>query len=114
MQPLSYEDQLQQDLDNARKRVEQGVAATSFMKSQEGELIQGWINERVSYLLESMTGKTPLSDRDYLAAHGAVRELKDFNTMLQSKQRTGEAAKGEVNALNEQQSAIAGQEHIDF
>lgn len=111
---MTYEEELQQQLTEARKRVEQGVAATSFMKSTEGTLIQDWINEKVSYELEQMTGKTPLSDRDYLESHGAVRVLKDFNLMLQSKQRTGQAAQAEVKALNEQQSAIAGQEHINF
>lgn len=114
MDDSSYLKQIEADVQAARVRVEQGVAASSFSKSPEGQLIQSWINERVSYLLESMTAKTPMSDRDYLAAHGAIRELKDFNLMLQSKQRTGEAAQEELKALNEQSAAIKGQEHIKF
>lgn len=114
MKEMTYKEQLQSDLAEAQKRVEQGVAASSFIKSPEGKLIQDWINERVSFELEQMTGKTPMSDREYLESHGAVRVLKDFNLMLQSKQRTGQAAQAEVKALNEQQSAISGQDHIQF
>lgn len=102
-----YEKNLRSDLAKAQKRAADGVAASNFLNTSEGQLIQDWINQRVSYLIESMTGKTPLDDREYLAAHGGIRELKDFNVMLQSKAASGISANEEVGNINEQLSSIA-------
>lgn len=110
----TYEQQLQADLDAARLRVEQAIAAGNFLSTPEGKLVQDWVNLRVSLLIEKMTGKVPADDRDYLAYHGAVKELKEFNVMLQSKASQLESAQEEVNVLNEQQKAISGQSAIDF
>jgi hypothetical protein len=101
----TYEQQLQAQLTAAADRAAKGVAAANLMKMNEGKLIQDWINDRVSYELERMTGKNPLSDREYLEGHGAVRVLKEFNIMLQSAVQTGVSAQEEVKILNEQQSA---------
>lgn len=103
-----YLRQLDGELLKARKRVEAGVSAANFSNLPEGQLVQEWVNLRVGLLIESMTAKIPLSDRDYLAAHGAIRELKDFNIMLQSKKMDGEAAANEVKTIDEQQRAIKG------
>lgn len=102
---MDYITQLQADLDAARQRAADGVAARGFLGTPEGQLIQEWINLRVSYLMEKLTGKDPLSDRDYLAIHGGIRELKDFNVMLQSKAAAGLAAEEEVKVLSEQHTA---------
>lgn len=108
------EDQINNRLENARKRVEQGVAAGNFLKTPEGNLVQEWINERISYLLEKMTSSTAMSDREYLAAHGAVRELKEFNVMLNAKARNTVSAQEEMKVLNEQRAAVEGQDPIKF
>ena len=107
-------DEINTRLENARKRAEQGVAARNFLNTPEGALIQEWINERISYLLEKMTAKTPMGDREYLEAHGAVRELKDFNVMLSARAANTASAQEEMRVLNEQRAAVEGQEHLQF
>ena len=108
-EPLTYEQELERDLKAAQQRAEEGVAASNFSKSAEGKLIQDWINERVSYLVAQMTGKNPLNDREYLSNHGAIRELQNFNVMLQTKARGTKTAQQEVTVLNEQRTAISGE-----
>lgn len=104
-----YEKKLLADLNDARERVRQGVAAANFMKTDEGRLIQEWINEQISYSMERMTGKNPLDDRGYLEEHGAVRVLKDFNVMLNTKEQIGVAAQEEVKVLDEQRKSMASE-----
>lgn len=111
---MSYEQDLEKDLKAARKRLDKSMAAKSFMNSKEGAVIQDWINERVSYLLNKMTAKTPLTDREYLSYHGAIRELQDFNVMLQGQAASESSAAEEVKALDEQFKAVSGQESIKF
>lgn len=114
MADLTYEEQLQKDLKAAQTRVEKGVAAKDFLNTSQGKIVQDWINERISYLMEKMTGKDALTDREYLSYHGAVRELKDFNVMLQQKAASVPSAVEEVKILNGQQSALEGQSNIQF
>lgn len=111
---MDYEQELKQKVEAAQKRVEAGIAAGKFNQTAEGKLVQDWINERVSYLLNKMTARTPLSRDEYLSYHGAVNELQGFNSMLQIKQQALPSAQEEMKALNEQQAAISGQEPIDF
>lgn len=93
---------LDKRLREAQKRLEQGIAAGNFHKTAEGKLVQDWINERVSYLLNKMTGKTPLSRDEYLSCHGGVKELEDFNIMINAKKRAAQGAAEEVMILNGQ------------
>lgn len=102
----AYRDQLDKDIAAAQKRVSDGVAASNFLETSEGKLIQDWINMSVSRELDKMTAKVPMTDEEYLESHGAVRVLKEFNVMLQSKAAVGTAAQAEVEALNEQRAAI--------
>lgn len=106
MEDQAYMERLDADLKAAHKRVQDGMAASNFLNTSEGKLIQDWLNQRIGLLIESMSGKAPLSDRDYLAAHGAIRELKDFNLMLQSKALDGKAAAEDVKVINGQQKEL--------
>lgn len=101
-----YLKRLDENLQKAHERVAIGMAASNFLNTPEGKIIQDWINQRIGLLLESLSGKTPLNDREYLAAHGAIRELKDFNTMLQSKEMDGKAAAEEVQIINGQKTEL--------
>ena len=110
-----YDKQLRDNLADAQRRVEQAVAAKKFLKTPEGKLIQDWINERISYEMERMTAKSAMDRDEYLEGHGAIRILKDFNVMLNSKARQEASAVEEVQILNEQQRAVvAGQEPVQF
>lgn len=99
---MDYESQLKQSLNEAQKRVEQSVAAIDFPGTPQGKLIQDWINERVSYLLSKLTEKDPATDREYLSLHGAIRELQDFNAMLQSKANGLERAREDAEDIQRQ------------
>lgn len=110
-----YEKQLQQQVEDASRRVEQGIAAGKFQSSPEGKLIQDWINERVSQLVTKMTSGKPMDRDEYLAAHGAVKELQSFNGMLHTKKSNLASAQEELNGLNgQQQAAVEARSSIDF
>lgn len=99
---MDYEARLKQELKDAQKRVEQAVAASDFLQTPQGQLIQDWVNERVTYLMSKLTAPTPVDDREYLSIHGAVRELQDFNNMLVSKQNGLQMAQEDLNEINRQ------------
>lgn len=90
---------LQKQLKEAEKRVADGISATNLMASPEGKLIQDWVNERVSYLMEKLSATNPVDDREYLSIHGGIRELKGFNDMLYRKQRVVPNAQQDVKDI---------------
>jgi len=97
-----YKQVLQAQLKEARARVQKSVAAGNFLNTDEGKLIQDWVNTRISALLNDMTAKTPLSHDEYLAKQGAVYELKDFNAMLTRTEAAGTVAQEDVDNINDQ------------
>lgn len=101
----TYEDEQKKRLEAASKRVSVGIAASNFLATPEGQLIQEWINERISQLMEKLSGKTPVDDREYLSIHGGLRELKDFNVMLQAKALAVPHAQEEVEAIKDELAA---------
>lgn len=107
-----YEDDLKRRVAEAQKRVEQGIAASSFHKKPEGKLLQDYIDERVSYLLNKLTGNKPLDRDEYLSIHGGILELKNINTMLQAKQQALPSNEEELRILNEQ--VVSGQKPVKF
>lgn len=92
---------IEKRLQQAQKRASDAMAAKNLLDSPEGTLLLDYINERVSTLLTKMTASTPLDDRAYLTAHGAVRELQNIHSMLQSKSQQLEPAKEEIDAIRQ-------------
>lgn len=86
-------------LKEAQKRLSDAIAAEELGNYDSGKLLLEYINDRVSSLISKMVAVTPLTDREYLECHGAVRELQSINTMLQFKSAQVAQAQGEVNAI---------------
>lgn len=99
---MDYEKEKELRLANANKRAADAVAASNFLATPEGALIQEWINQRIGYLIEKLSAKDPATDREYLSMHGGIRELKDFNSMLNSKSNAGVQARQEIDELTKE------------
>lgn len=91
----------EEKIKQAQERVRKAQLATTLLESPEGEFLLEYVNERVSTLVSSITGQTPVSDRDYLSAHGGIKELKSINIMLHSTAGQLIPAQEELHALTE-------------
>lgn len=88
-----------EQLKAAQERLADAIAAEDFGNSPSGQLLLKYINDRVSSLVTKIISTSPVTDREYLAVHGGVRELQSINTMLQSKSSQAGPAREEVDAI---------------
>ena len=82
----NYKQEIQAHLKLARKRLSNIENKKNLLASPEGEFLQEYIDNRASYIISQITSKTPLSDRDYLSAHGSVREIHKLREVLSAEE----------------------------
>lgn len=94
---MDYEQQLNEKLAAARKRVRQGreVKALKSAAPTLFEIIDG----EISLEINRGYGEKPLSYDEYLESHGAVRGIKRIRNLLDSKEAEEVAASQEVEGI---------------
>lgn len=90
-----YRKELEDNVRDARKRLADITAKESLVKKPEGKILIDYITDRISQLMNTMTNKDPLTDRQYLSVHGGVRELQLLMTMLHTRVE-------DIDSLNEE------------
>lgn len=91
--------------DAARKRVNEGRAVKA-LKDNAPALFE-LIDTEISLALNRMTQPTPLSDRDYLAAHGEIKALQRIRSVLEAREVEEVAQAEQAKILDEQLSDAA-------
>lgn len=93
----NYEQQLNEKLAAARKRVKQGHEIKALKASAPTlfEIIDG----EISLILNRTFSDTPLNYDAYLSAHGEMKGIKRIRNLLDSKEAEAVAANQEVTAI---------------
>lgn len=95
-----FEQQLNEKLKAARKRVRQGREVKILKKS--APLLFEIMDTEISLSVNRMTGTKPLSHEDYLAEYGKVVGIRQVRSLLESKEVEEKAASDEALALDKQ------------
>lgn len=95
-----YEIELSNKLEAARKRVKYSNEM-KHVKSVAPTLFS-IIDDEMSILLNKMTQDEPLSNEEYLDAHGKFMGMKRIRNLIDAKELDGIAASQEVDAIQDQ------------
>lgn len=91
-----------------KKKVRDAVAARQFSSDTTGKVLLDIVDKEISLLLNKMAKKNPLSDREYLSAHGGIMALKEIRLTLKGKENDYERAKQQSEAAETQLKQVKG------
>lgn len=95
-----YKTQLNEKLAAAQARLKQGREVKQ-LKASSPTLFE-IMDTEISLAVNKMTQEEPLSDRDYLQAHGYVRGIMKIRNLLNSKEAEEASTSKEVEAIQGQ------------
>lgn len=96
-----YQQQLDEKLKAARKRVRQGREIKALKKA--APTLFEIMDEEISLALNRMNGAVPLSRDEYLSEHGKVAGIKRIRNLIDSKEVEEPMASKEVATIQGQQ-----------
>lgn len=102
MEEITYRQQLENQLQDARKRLADAIAANNFKADVNGQVALDIIDLQISTLVDGMTSVTPLDRDSYLQSHGQIAALRQFRATLNDKATADKQINAEVELLNEQ------------
>lgn len=82
----SYREVIKSNLKLAQKRMSNIESKNNLLKSADGKFLVEYIDNRASSLVSKMTAAKPMSDREYLSTHGAIRELHLLRETLSAQE----------------------------